>query len=62
MSSASFHSATWTSGIKDDKVYIEIWNGATRILDANLDPEHAYRLGALLMDNARKQGAGGEQT
>lgn len=59
MNSVSFASATWTSGIRDDKVYIEIWDGETRILDANLNPEHARQLGELLIDNARKQGAHG---
>lgn len=56
MSRASFASARWVTGIRDNKVYIEIWDGSTRILDANLDPEHASQLGHGLIENARRQG------
>lgn len=56
---ASFRSVTWSVGTKDDKVYIEVWNGAQRLLDANLDPQHANELGHLLIDTAARLGSSG---
>lgn len=53
-----FKGSIWKTGIKDDSVYFEIWNGAdtARFVDGELSPEMAYNIGKSLMDNAIKQG------
>lgn len=50
--------ALFKSGVKDDKVYFEIWNGeeTKRIVDGHLTPKQAYDIGMSLVDSALKQG------
>ena len=48
----------WKTGIKDRKVYVELWNyeDTQRLVDAELSPEQAYNIGRNLINLAIEQG------
>jgi hypothetical protein len=47
----TYRGSNWKTGIKDDMVYLELWDGANelRILDTTFDTEQARGLAANLI-------------
>lgn len=50
----SYKDATWRTGIKDDRVYVELWvaNDTDRVMDFDLVPEAARNLAAGILKAA----------